>query len=242
VKEPPSCSFYMHNPNYGITHAGAVAFIPKFKQAHVRVHFGGLHKTTLTHPQGLYHEEYFIQIPDLVVRLLRMFQELVGDLTVTCPTTGYAAKLNFKEKPLFSKTKNLMSGKVSWNGNDLYLLEGAWDEIIYLTDLSNGQKIEFLNRATLVKNKIVCPPLSELPETSGEKIWGQLLETLVRQDFTTATEIKAQITKLEVERGQEATRLGTPFQPQYFHQSANGEWVLNDTSLCKLSKAHQLAE
>jgi len=242
VKDPPAGNFYMHNPKYGITHTGQVVLNPKFKQAHVRVHFEAEHKTTLVHPQGLYREEYFSQIPDLIVRLLRMHTELVGEVTVTCPTTGYTARLSFKEKPLFAKTKNQLTGKISWNGNDLYVLDGIWDEVLYMTDLGTGQRMELLNRATLPKSKIESPPLSELPETSGERIWGELLETLLQQDFNKATEIKAQITKEEVERLQESVRSGIPFQPRYFHLNAKGGWELKDPSLFMRGTAHKLVE
>jgi len=242
VKDPPTCSFYIYNPSFGVSHTGSLALNPKFQQGHIRVHFDGLHKTTLKHPQGLYHEEYFIQIPDLVVRLLRMFQELEGEMTINCPVTGYSARINFKDKPLFAKSKNLVLGKISCRGSDLYLLDGAWDDVVSLTDINTGQKTEFFNRATIAKNRIQTPPLEELPETSGERIWGRLMEALHRQDFNAATEIKAQITQLEVQQAQESARLGIPFTPKYFHVNANREWEINDPSSYKLSAAQPLSE
>jgi hypothetical protein len=61
------------------------------------VSFIGQNKTTFTHPGGLYKEEYLNEIPDFIVRLLRMHQELIGEVNISS-STGFAAKLLFKEK------------------------------------------------------------------------------------------------------------------------------------------------
>lgn len=52
----------------------------------------------LTHPQGLWKETYVSDIPELMIRILRMHTELGGSITVSCSDTGYAATIHFKDK------------------------------------------------------------------------------------------------------------------------------------------------
>jgi len=230
-KDPPFSFFHMTNPKHGVSSGGTIELDPKFKQAHVHVLFKGQHKTVFTNPQGLFREEYNSDIPDLMIRLLRMHQELVGEVRLTS-TTGYTATITFKEKSMFSKYKNMVSGKVSFNGMDVFIIEGAWDEVVYLTDLRNNLRLELLNRAVLHKNELESLPLELQPSSSCDRLWGTMLECLVRQDFEKAAQLKAQINRDEnlILTSMEAS--GQEYVPKYFHRNVTGEWEINDPYLC----------
>lgn len=60
--------------------------------------FIGQRQTTLTGPNGAWNETYIGDIPDVMIRLLRMHTELGGDLNLSCPETGISANIQFKDK------------------------------------------------------------------------------------------------------------------------------------------------
>jgi len=232
-KDPPKSCFYITNPKHGVTHEGQIDLDPKFERGHVHVRFQGQNKTTLHHPGGLFHEVFYSNIPDLMIRLLRMHTELVGEVTISS-TTGFVAKIAFKEKGLFNKAKNQVTGKISANGVDLYTIDGAWDEILYLTEIYSGQRTEFLNKTALPKNVIVPPPPERQPLTSCDRIWSPMIDALLRQDFDAATQIKAQINAndnclLEPEHivgnNQEL------MNPRYFERNSAGIFEIKDPGL-----------
>lgn len=216
-KDPPCACVYITNPKHGVAYEATIDLQPKFKQAHVQVSFKGQNKITFCHPEGLYREEYYTNIPDFVIRLLRMHQELTGEVTFTS-STGFSCTIVFKEKTLFGKAKNLVVGSVSYNGAMLYTLDGAWDEIVYLTDIASGQRGELLNRSAITRNPIESPPLEMQPPTSGDRLWGEMLEALRRQDFDSAATMKAQINADEGLLIDSTTGTKDAYIPRYFKQ------------------------
>jgi len=230
-RDPVTSAFYIANPTRGVMHEGSVVMLPKFKQAHIQVNFAGQRRTVLTHPQGLYNETYVADVPDLVIRLLRMHTELGGSINVSCETKGFAASVQFKDKPIFGGVRNAIVGRVTQHGRELYHLDGTWDDVIYLTDSITKQKYEFFNRKTHLKQKVESYPLEQLPPTSGEKVWGQLIEALRREDFEQAKVIKAQ---LDVQGHELLARYEQQggFVPSFFlKNTATGTYQLKDTAL-----------
>jgi hypothetical protein len=205
--------------------------VPKFKQAHIHVRFVGQRKTILAHPQGLWNETYIADVPDLMIRLLRMHTELGGSINLSCPSTGYAATVQFKDKPIFGGLKNAISGSVALHGREIYSIDGTWDGIVYITDVNTREKFELFNRNTCPKQKVVTPPLEEQPETAGDKVWGPLMETLRRGDFEQAKLIKAQLDDQAHERLARIEQTGG-FVSSYFHKNvATGLWDINDPNI-----------
>jgi len=229
-KDPPFTCFHVNNPKHGVTYEGAIDLQPKFKQAHVHVQIKGTNKTTFTNPEGLFREEYCTDIPDFAVRLLRMHTELVGEVNISS-STGYVAKITFKEKSLFGKAKNQIVGKVSYNGADICTVDGGWDEVIYINNLSTSQRMEFMNRSCLQKNHLEALPLDQQPVTSCDRIWHKMLDALVRQDFETAAALKAQINAQENSILSEMVQQQQEYTPRFFNQNAAGMWEIKDPAL-----------
>lgn len=230
-KDPATSAFYICNPTKGVVHEGSVAMVPKFKQAHVHVSFVGQRKTVLTHPQGLWNETYIADVPDLMIRLLRMHTELGGSINVSCEATGFAASVQFKDKPIFGGTRNAITGRVTLHGQEIYTLDGTWDDVVYLTDSVTKQKYEFFNRKTYPKQKVESYPLDQQPPTSGDRVWGQLIETLRRQDFEQAKIIKTQLDQQGHELLARYEQQGG-FKASFFHKNPQtGRWDINDPSL-----------
>jgi len=230
-REPATSAFYICNPVRGVIHEGSVEMIPKFKQAHIHVRFVGQRKTILAHPQGLWNEVYVADVPDLMIRLIRMHTELGGGINLTCATTGMAASLQFKDKPVFGGQKNLVSGRITHFGRELYQIEGVWDDVVYLVDSNTKLRFEFLNRGMLRRLKVESYPLEQQPESSGEKVWGQLIETLLAKDFDTAKAVKVELDAEGQERLARYEQQGG-FVSSYFRKNpSTGAWEIKDASL-----------
>eukprot|EP01111_Echinosteliopsis_oligospora_P014408 TRINITY_DN5422_c0_g2_i2.p1 TRINITY_DN5422_c0_g2~~TRINITY_DN5422_c0_g2_i2.p1 ORF type:complete len:360 (-),score=107.75 TRINITY_DN5422_c0_g2_i2:52-1131(-) len=210
-RDPPSSCFHINNNRKGLTHAGNVELVPKFNKTHVHVMVKGEQKTTLVDPQGRWNEEYFMESPDVAIRLFRMLTELSGKISITCPSNGLSACLSFKDKPLFGGHKNVVVGKITRNNVEIATLEGVWDETIRITDASGTR--EFFDKNTLLKKKLEQP--EEVPESAGHKIWAPLLKALVDKDFKSAKILKEKIDN------ENAARVANSTGPQYFKKEGD---------------------
>jgi len=229
-RDPAACAFYITNPSKGVVHEGSVALMPKFRQAHVNVSFVGQRRTKLVHPQGLWNETYVGDVPDLMIRLLRMHTELGGSLNLMCEETGFAATVIFKEKPIFGGLKNAVAGRVTFLGREIFSIEGTWDNCTYLVDTVTRERFELFNSLASQKMKVESYPLEQQPETSGERVWGPLIETLLRRDFETAKAVKNQLDIDHHERLDNFEANGG-FVPSFFHKTPEGLWQINDPNV-----------
>jgi len=228
VHDPPHCAFYIANPDRGVVHDGNVQLDPKFEKGHVRVRIGGNNRIVLRDPQGRFEEVYESTAPDIMVSLLRMRTELMGEVSLVCQASGYAARIIFKEKPMIGGHKNGVTGSITLNGSEVFRLDGIWDESIYLTDLAN-QRAELFNRKTCPRDRIDTPPLDSLPMTAGERIWGPLIELLKQENFTDAQTLKLKLN--ETENAERALRRQNNVQPTYFIKNpTTGFWQMKDPS------------
>jgi len=235
-RDPTGCAFYISNPAKGVVHEGHVSMLPKFKQAHVHVSFAGPRKTTLTHPGGLWKETYVGNVPDLMIRLLRMHTELGGTMDLSSDT-GFAAHIQFKDKPIFGGSKNAVAGRITLNGREIFQIEGIWDDVIYLVDSTTRQRIELFNSPATPKMKVLTPPLDQQPETSGDKQWGPLLDSLHRRDFEQAKIMKAQVDVLHKERLAKFEADGG-YVPTMFNRLEDGSFAIKDPSVAYASGGH----
>lgn len=232
ARDPPTSCFHISNASRGVSHEGFMEVEPKFKTSYVRARFLGQQKATLVDPAGRWSEEYVMDVPDLMIRLMRLHTELGGTISISCPTTGFSAAITFKEKPLFGGGKNQISGSIMQGSTVLFSLDGAWDEIVYITDVRTQAKTEFFNRHTLPKQTLLRPSFSALPSTSGDKEWEGFIEALKQRDFEKALKLKEELSKADHERQAKHQQMSANgFVPQLFFKDANGAWKIKESSL-----------
>ena len=80
-------------------------------------------------------EEYIINFPHLICKGMlfgKLSMDLGGKVTITCPTTGYCAELNFSV--WLTRTVNPLEGKIKLGTEVMATLQGSWDGEIFLTD------------------------------------------------------------------------------------------------------------
>lgn len=229
-RDPAGSAFYICNPKQGFVHEGDVALVPKFKQAHVHVEFVGQRRTALIHPQGLWHEVYVADVPDLNIRLLRMHTELGGTLNLSCAATGYTASIDFKDKPIFGGKVNAITGKVLYQGREIYHIEGNWDEVAFIVDSATKERFELFNRTSALKTKAESYPLSTQSPMSGEKEWAPLLECLHRRDWEGAKAAKAVLDASHHERLARFDANGG-FKSVYFNKTQEGIYQIKDPNV-----------
>jgi len=220
-REPPASCFHITNPAKGVTHAGSIELMPKFNKTHVMVNMKGEHKTTLVDPSGRWNEEYFMEIPDFAIRLIRMHTELTGGIAIACPANGLHCVLHFKDKPVFGGQKNVVSGKITMNNVEVATLEGIWDDVIRITDASGTR--DFFNRNTIPKQKLEQP--GAVPVSAGHKVWAPLVDALSAKDYKTAQAVKDQIAV------ENAVREANCKGPSYFRKEGE-HWVVVNPALC----------
>jgi len=229
VHHPPHSAFHICNLDNGFTYDGNIVLEPTFSKGSVRVRLEGFNRIVLKDPKGSYEEAYTFGNPDLLVRMLRMLTECVGEVLIECATTGYSAVITFKEKPLFGGTKNAIDGVVSFNNTEIAHLDGVWDDIIFITDLNTKARNEFLDRKHQKIDRVETPPLETLPETAGDRVWGPFIDLLKRDNLTEAQNWK--LARNATERGERALRKANNVQPAHFVKNSSGWWEIKNPAV-----------
>jgi len=223
VHHPPHSAFYVSNADKGFTYDGNILLEPTFTKGSVRVRMNGFNRIMLK------DEVYNFGNPDLVVRMLRMLTEYVGEVLISCASSGYSARITFKEKPLFGGMKNAIDGSILFNNMEIAHLDGVWDDIIYITDLRTKTRSEFLNRKLLKPDHVETPPLHTLPETASERVWGPLVDLLKQENFADAQTWK--LARNATERNERILKRENNVQPAHFGKNSEGWWEIKNPSL-----------
>lgn len=80
-------------------------------------------------------EEYIMTMPHLICKGMlfgKLSMDLGGKVTITCPTTGYSAELNFSV--WLTRTINPVEGKIKLGNEVMATLQGSWDGEMFVTD------------------------------------------------------------------------------------------------------------
>lgn len=176
-----------------------------------------------------FNETYEMNSPKLCLRLFPFpSAEWSGDVMIECKQSGLRATLCYKGKSLLglkgSSTRIIGRIGHSSNGRDLYELEGNWDQIIRLKEMSTG-KTSILYDAKAVISNMKMPVVQNtegVAATESAVVWSEVSESIMRGDWNKAREAKRCVEEKQ-------RKEGAQWQAKYFTISSShrdsGEWV-----------------
>lgn len=203
----------------------------------------------------------FITQPNIYVRGIlfgTMKYELGDHAYVRCPETGMVADVEFKTKGYFSGAYNAIGGYIKdKNGKALYELSGAWNEDMYIKDLTvssaleaalhradgltlaqTGKKELFFDAAKTRHTPPKARPLEEQDERESQRLWHDVTEAVKRKDQESATTAKAKIEDRQREEAAARANDNVDWHPQLFRATKGGpggpdegeedlDWIIN---------------
>ncbi|KAL7062313.1 hypothetical protein AAHC03_0926 [Spirometra sp. Aus1] len=180
-------------------------------------------------------EDYIFSLPSAYARAILTVPWIeIGDsVSVTCPQSGYTARINFhvKSKPtnklhhvtaeIYAPDPRTASPPNTDGLCPIYRAVGEWNSSFRLQDLSS-QVEETIDVGSIeVYPKYVRPLRLQAPEES-QRLWEKVTEALRVGDINRASEEKFKLEDVQRVSENSRSRLRLPHHPKYFQTSANG--------------------
>lgn len=176
-------------------------------------------------------ENYEMNCPKLLFRFLPSpCTEWVGNVSVKCEQSGLEATLCYRGKSLFglkgSSTK--LTGKIfsTTTAQDLYEIDGHWDQTVSLKNIETGKtrKLYDANETiTMLKTPVVKNPWGLAP-TESALVWSALSESILKKDWIKAKEAKKMVEERQRNLAEERENKGIVWRPKYFSKTEDGKW------------------
>ncbi|XP_076472177.1 oxysterol-binding protein-related protein 8-like isoform X2 [Babylonia areolata] len=229
---PPVSVFHVTNRKDGFNISGSILARSKFYGNSLSAILDGV--ATLTFLER--GEDYFITMPyahckGILIGTLTM--ELGGKVTISCPKTGYKCELEFKLKPFLGsgQASNRIHGKIMMGSDVLAMIDGHWDQEIYIKDRALDKKRDIFwcptpeVRAGRLKRYTV--PISDQQQYESERLWEGVSRAVVTNDMQAATNEKYAIEEVQRKSARERKLNKTEWVPRFFEKDYlnGGDWI-----------------
>lgn len=200
---------------------------PRFYGSSVEATVHGKRILRLLH----FGENYQMNYPKLLIRFLPSpCTEWVGNVSVKCEESGLEAMLWYRGKSSFGLkgSSTRLTGKIfnTSTTQDLYELDGHWDQTVTLKEIDSGKtRILYDATDTITRLKTLVVKNSRgLAPTESSLVWSALNESILRKHWTMAKEAKKMVEEKERNLAQERESKGIVWSPKYFSKTEEGGW------------------
>lgn len=236
---PPVSAFHVRNDKQQFEISSNLGFQVKFSGNSASISVNGPSTLKANKLGEVY--EFSRCMPAMLVRNLVLGTKYIvweGDCVISCPQTGYEAKVSFKE----GWTRNsIMSGTVyhaSEPKKTLYSFDGNCGSEIKVTpkgsNVPEKSKFTLVNVADQVSDKLSYLPPDKLEPMSSVMVWGPVNAGVLQHNTILADEEKFFVEQEQRRMRQVRADAGKEFEGQYFIQQGE-RWVIRDgVTLSKL--------
>jgi len=225
---PPVSAISLSNEREQVACNANVSFTVKFGGNQVTVATAG----ALQIVSKRFGETYELTkcLPDMVVRNVVWGKKYImweGQVTMTCPQTGYTAFLKFKEK----SSQNVVKGYIMKGDAEEPLIElsGVAGERImyhYLDGTTQpSQPTVFLDLTREPSARIRYLPKSKLAPLSSVGVWEKVNKAIVDDNISLADKEKKLIEQAQRERAKARLEMNQEYQGYHFDMSPEGIWT-----------------
>jgi hypothetical protein len=180
------------------------------------------------------NESYFLsrRIPDTVITnvILPLTRKMYwnGEISISCPQTGFSAVILFKDD------NNVRATIKNSNGEELMTFEGKCGGTINRTKPDKGLLVDVPN---VKKPRIHFQPVSELDPFSSVLVWGDCNKYIVENDLDRAEEAKKKVEQEQRVRNKAREQSGEHYNPRFFCKNENDVWVFKEPAGGRRSRA-----
>lgn len=121
------------------------------------------------------NEEYICTFPNGYGRsiLTVPWIELGGNVSITCPKTGYQADLDFMTKPFYGGKRNRINGEIfAPNEKKPFItISGEWSGLMEAKWTDSKKTELFIDVNSIPIHKKIVKPVMEQADNESRKIW-----------------------------------------------------------------------
>ncbi|XP_060555680.1 LOW QUALITY PROTEIN: oxysterol-binding protein-related protein 9-like [Ruditapes philippinarum] len=231
---PPISAFYAEHANKRITLDGYIWTKSKFLGLSIGVHMIGQAVISLLD----WDEEYIITFPNGYGRsiLTVPWVELGGNITVSCPKTGYNATVDFLTKPFYGGKKHRIAGNI-YAPNEkkpFCVLDGEWNGTVW-AKYTTGMNEAFVDTKKLPIIKKAVKPRETQDEFESRRLWQEVTINLRNDNVEKATEYKQKLEQRQREEAKERKEKGLKVETKHFHEEGE-HWVYDRPLVKRIGK------
>jgi len=237
---PPISAFIVRNNKYKFEITGNISFGVRFGGNSVSVTTSGA--VFVTHNNETY--EMTKCLPDMVIRNVVFGKKYImweGDITVSCPSSGYTALISFREE---RNRENALKGIVSHvDANEpVMTLFGRCGSKIYIETLDKKEPQLFFDIETVAFSNLQYLPFDQLEPLSSVKVWAKVNKHIVENDIPSADREKKIVEQEQRKRIQERKEQNLLNEGKYFKLNEDGTWFFKRDQTESLSQLFALAQ
>ncbi|RIB03952.1 hypothetical protein C2G38_1989118 [Gigaspora rosea] len=227
---PPISAYYYVSPENNLIISGDIRPKSKFLGNSAATLMQGESKIFFTNRPG---EVYRITMPNVYARGIlfgRMVLELGDNATVRCEKNDLICEIEFRTKGFFTGSYNSIYGKIKREstGECLYEITGKWSDIMYIKNLTTGNKEVLFNvRESKIYPKIVAPE-EEQEENESRRLWSKVTSALIGRNLDLATDEKTIIEDNQRNEAKLREAEGIDWRPRFFLYE-NDEFIFKQT-------------
>ncbi|PVU96155.1 hypothetical protein BB559_002475 [Furculomyces boomerangus] len=237
---PPVSAFSYRCQEKGLEAVGLDHISAKFSGLSATVSSGSWTKGVFVNLSTRENEEYLCthptaQIVGWITANLKLI--CVGSLHVICPKTKLAAVLDFSEKNWYGKIRDVINGKVfrynpekhhveKWTAKTvpddveiLATISGQWAGQSYINYVGGAEGVLLVDMDNVTPSEKVIKDISEQTEFESRRVWKNIAENMIENNFGLATKLKVEIEEKQRERAVEREEAGKKFVPALFVDS-----------------------
>jgi hypothetical protein len=228
---PPISAYSIINKRRDFRMVGNLIFRVSFGSNYASVNTSGYETINFE------NETYEISkcIPDMVIRNVvwgKKYIMWIGDIDITCPDTGYIAKIELSEK----NKKNWFYGTIRHKDSDdiIYELRGICSDVLYYYPPGcEDEKKVLIDMSESEEKSVFYPHEDQLSELNSLRVWRSVNDSIVEGDMKKADREKKNIEKEQRNRISERKENGLEEVSEYFEKNPDDDhWYFkNNISL-----------
>ncbi|GAB1598485.1 Hypothetical predicted protein [Argonauta hians] len=244
---PPISAFYVTNRQDGFCLSGSILARSKFYGNTLSALLDGTAKLTFL-SRG---EDYFITMPYAHCKGIligTMTMEMGGKISINCPKTSYRCELEFKLKPFLGsgEASNRIVGRIKMGSDTLAVIEGHWDQEVFIKDKRSEEIQLFWNPTPEVisqRLKRYTVPLDQQQAKESEFLWRKVTEGIQKGDINAASEEKAILEEQQREGAKERKAQKEEWIPNLFERDPlTLDWVYKHADMRPWDQCNDLLQ
>lgn len=162
--------------------------------------------------------------------------ELGGNVTITCPQSGYRADIDFLTKPFYGGKRNRITAEVyAPNEKKSFLsVNGEWSGAMEAKWNDGHKKSEvFVDVNKIPIFKKIVQPISEQRENESRRIWVDVTAGLRFNDIDRATNAKARLEQKQRDEAKQRKETNSEWDTKYFSPVGDA-WIYSNNLFDRL--------
>lgn len=223
---PPVSAVYINNQEAGVSLEGTISFAVKFWFNSVTISTHGHMRAKMNKHNEVY--EFTKGVPDLQLKNVVFGTRKMkwqNSIKIECKNSNCIAEIFFDD----SANEDLVSGRITLNGDEVLTFEGALDGSVYYRSTNEDEDED---RLLLESVQVIDPPIIVPPQTEtypSIKVWSAVSNAIINNNMTEADRAKTAVEEEQRKR----TKMGEDLKKErtfFIFDEQKEQWVYKENN------------